>query len=104
MKELEIYKTYTHSNIKEEMDKMINSVIKSLSDDYYYLNVNRANGAKGAIWFSGGLSKEGIKTKDEEIEYWKRIPDKELPTTFDEESCWSPANMIKRANYKEHKK
>lgn len=69
MKELEIYKTYTHSNIKEEMDKMINSVIKSLSDDYYYLNVNRANGAKGAIWFSGGLSKEGIKTKDEEIEY-----------------------------------
>ena len=69
MKELEIYKTYTHSNIKEEMDKMINSVIKSLSDDYYYLNVNRANGAKGAIWFSRGLSKEGIKTKDEEIEY-----------------------------------
>lgn len=40
----------------------------------------------------------------EEIEYWKRIPDKELPTTFDEESCWSPANMIKQANYKEHKK
>ena len=69
MKELEIYKTYTHSNIKEEMDKMINSVIKSLSDDYYYLNVNRANGALGAKWISPVLEKEGIKTKDEEIEY-----------------------------------
>ena len=49
------------------MDKIINSVIKSLSDDYYYLNVNRTNGAKGAISFSSDLSKERIKTKDEEI-------------------------------------
>ena len=73
MKELEIYKTYTHSNIKEEMDKMINSVIKSLSDDYYYLNVNRAGikpEQKGeSQWISPVLAKEGIKTKDEEIEY-----------------------------------
>ena len=34
-----------------------------------------------------------------EIGYWKKFKNDELPTSFDKNSYWSPAKMIKRVDY-----
>ncbi len=57
-----------YSHIHGGTDKEIQTAKRSIVDDGYYLNVNRANGALGAKWLSGVLDDFEILTKEKEIE------------------------------------
>lgn len=52
-----------------KLSETMNHVYNDTKDDYFYLNVSRANGSMGAKWICGGVKDIGILTKKEEIKY-----------------------------------
>ena len=55
----------------QSKEKDFNTIVKNTKEDCWYLNINGANGAFGAIWISKILKPVGILTKDEEIDFCK---------------------------------
>lgn len=58
-------KIYAH--VHGGTDKEIQAAKRSIRDEGYYLNISRANGSFGALWFSDRLKALPVMSKDEEI-------------------------------------
>ena len=70
---IKIFKCFDFS-YKYDVERTKNQIggwCQELNDGKYYLNVNRFYGPMGGRWLSSDLEKVDVKTKDEEMEFYK---------------------------------
>ena len=72
---LQIFRTYNvvEKNDETQLKKNVEKWVSEMSDDKYYLNINRANGSLCGKLISGDLVSVGILNKEDEENFIKNI-------------------------------